>query len=349
MESPKPSAEVEVAAPVVEGAKTAETASPKKDQGDAAPDEVDQAAPAAEVPPGPVLPLPVTRALDAGPQPVVEPAPAAGEERLERENGAWSAVPVRSRTASGSAGEEPPLRKVGLPDKASPAEAAAIKLDGVPEPDVKMNEEMAELHRVEPSPVERQVQAAPPPQQPPAVQGPGAHPALGEGPAALVAGQGEADPGWRLGIDPASGFTAPTREATVPVASSAQANAVASQVSAAIRSGENDQIEIRLDPPELGRVQIEMRVVEGSLHAVLVAERPEIGDLLRRHAELLQRELESAGYESVTLDFASGRQDGSEQRNEAQGGDRPFSAVALAPAAAQAGRSVDSGRLDIRL
>ena len=37
-----------------------------------------------------------------------------------------------------------------------------------------------------------------------------------------------------------------------------------------------------------------------------MADRPETQDLLRRHAEVLARELGQAGYDSVSLDFAGG-------------------------------------------
>ena len=82
--------------------------------------------------------------------------------------------------------------------------------------------------------------------------------------------------------------------------------AVAGQVAVAIGRASDDKLEIRLDPPELGRVQIQLTRHDGGIQAVVMADRPETQDLLRRHAEVLVRELGQAGYDSVSLDFAGG-------------------------------------------
>ena len=86
----------------------------------------------------------------------------------------------------------------------------------------------------------------------------------------------------------------------------------------AIGKAADRRVEIRLDPPELGRVQIHLTPVDGGVQAVVLADRPETQDLLRRHAEALARELGAAGYGSVSLDFAAG----SEARRTATSGPR---------------------------
>lgn len=155
----------------------------------------------------------------------------------------------------------------------------------------------------------------------------------------------EVEPGWRLGIEPAAAMAREIPAAPAPAAPPA---AVANQVVTAIRSGEGERIEIRLDPPELGRVQIEMRIIDGALHAVVVAERPEIGDILRRHAEMLQRDLEAAGYASVSLEFATGH----ERKEAEQHHGAPSAGPGLSPTTATPTpllRAAALDRLDIRL
>ena len=94
---------------------------------------------------------------------------------------------------------------------------------------------------------------------------------------------------------------------TEPTASQApQPQAVIGQVAVAISKASDRKVEIRLDPPELGRVQIHLTPIDGGVQAVVMAQRPETQDLLRRHAEMLAHELGAAGYGNVSLDFAAG-------------------------------------------
>ncbi len=133
-----------------------------------------------------------------------------------------------------------------------------------------------------------------------------------------------------------------------------QAAAVVGQVVVALGKAHEPKIEIRLDPPELGRVHIHLTPTEGGVQAVVAADRPETHDLLRRHADLLARELAEAGYSGVDLQFAAGGDTGT--RQEARGALAAFEEVAsvVAPLAGpvtapvQAARLV-AGGLDIRL
>ncbi len=72
------------------------------------------------------------------------------------------------------------------------------------------------------------------------------------------------------------------------------------------RSRTSSRVEIRLDPPELGRVHIHLTTTDGGVQAVVVAQRPETHEFLRRHADVLAQELSAAGYGDVSLDFATG-------------------------------------------
>lgn len=141
----------------------------------------------------------------------------------------------------------------------------------------------------------------------------------------------------------------------VPAAqrTAAMATNVASQIAAAISQGDGGVIEINLDPPELGRVTVKLTSTETGLAAALLTERPEIADLMRRHAELLLRDLKNAGYADVSLSFGSTSSEERRSDQSGQSADAPLDrtaenlAAAISPSHGLAGRS-DSG-LDIRL
>ena len=124
------------------------------------------------------------------------------------------------------------------------------------------------------------------------------------------------------------------------------------QLSAAIRTADGrERIEIRLEPPELGRVRVEFEIVDRVVTAVVTAERSETLDLMRRNAESLLRDLAAARHENINLAFSSGS--GGEAPE-----DRPTGAgretVDAAPADAASRRPVPAARawsagLDIRL
>lgn len=79
----------------------------------------------------------------------------------------------------------------------------------------------------------------------------------------------------------------------------AQSGQVATQVAAEIaRNLKNGQtrFQMRFDPPELGRVEVNMRVgTDGGVHAHLIVERPETLDMFLRDQRGLERALEAAG------------------------------------------------------
>jgi hypothetical protein len=115
---------------------------------------------------------------------------------------------------------------------------------------------------------------------------------------------------------------------------------------AAARDG--DRVELRLDPPELGRVSIDIRIEDGRLSAVLGAERPETLDLMRRHADALQRELSAAGYDRAQLSFGGGDADARRDPGPPPRAAAPYPEAGPA-AAPPAPRRDGQGGLDIRL
>jgi len=89
----------------------------------------------------------------------------------------------------------------------------------------------------------------------------------------------------------------------------------ARQIFASIRADKGGGVDLRLDPPDLGRVRIQFTFERSDVVVATVSsERGETLDLMRRHSSDLARELQRAGFESVTLEFASGESKGSPLR-----------------------------------
>lgn len=157
---------------------------------------------------------------------------------------------------------------------------------------------------------------------------------------------------WRLSLDAPQGRLPLDRAAAAPAPTQAQMQHVAGQITLAVGRAASDRIEIRLDPPELGRVQIQLQATEAGMQAMILTERPETHDFLRRHAEVLAKDLGAAGYENVTLEFATGSQT-FQRETEARGRQQTFGAAsapavaATEPAAMR--RRGALGALDIRL
>jgi hypothetical protein len=176
--------------------------------------------------------------------------------------------------------------------------------------------------------------------------------AVGDAPVASAAGPGpeftirEASAaGWRL--TPAAATAHAPADQTPP----ATGQALAAQITLAVGRAEDRRVEIRLDPPELGRVQIHLNPRDGGLQAVVIAERPETHDLLRRHADTLTRDLNAAGYDSVSLDFTAGGQPtpGRDEAPVPEPGYVATPAAAQEQAAAAPARRGGASGLDVRL
>ena len=156
--------------------------------------------------------------------------------------------------------------------------------------------------------------------------------------------------GWHLGRSPE--VPAPDAPPAQTVATPASPQPVIGQVAVAIARANEHRVEIRLDPPELGRVQIHLTPVDGGVQAVVLADRPETQDLLRRHAHALAQELGDAGFGSVSLDFAAGQQaapDRGAPRPPPSFEPAPFVAGPSPTVAPAARPAVAAGALDIRL
>ncbi|WP_116597634.1 flagellar hook-length control protein FliK [Primorskyibacter marinus] len=75
------------------------------------------------------------------------------------------------------------------------------------------------------------------------------------------------------------------------------------QIVEAIHRAADNRVEIRLNPDELGRVQIQMTTTEAGIVMSVISERPETTELLRRHIDLLAQEFEGMGYSEMEFTF----------------------------------------------
>lgn len=133
---------------------------------------------------------------------------------------------------------------------------------------------------------------------------------------------------------------------------SAVTAAVATQIAQLLSgSSDADSVTIRLDPPELGLLDIELVFESNRVTATLTAERPETLEMLRRHTDMLQRDLAASGFAGADIAFGDRRpgEGGHQQPGDAQ----PSGMAAVSPMApaapALATRTTAAGRLDIRL
>ena len=87
----------------------------------------------------------------------------------------------------------------------------------------------------------------------------------------------------------------------------------------AVVSGQRTGVtEIRLDPPELGHLWIEVSAEGDRVTLLITAERQDTLDLLRRHAERLTVDLRAEGFQRLDIGF------GHRPEGEAAGSGQPF-------------------------
>ncbi len=109
--------------------------------------------------------------------------------------------------------------------------------------------------------------------------------------------------------------------------------------------GQTRIAELRLDPPELGRLTVTLSFTEDGLSAVIAADRGETMDLLRRNADHLMRELSAAGFEGADLQFSDGSQ-GSAQSHSDRDETDTYAPVSAEVASAQ---RMPADGLDLRV
>ena len=248
--------------------------------------------------------------------------------------GAVVAAPPDPRAALAAAAQAEPIP--GRPGDASPPTRGA-EAEALPE---RVSSERAEGVRPQAAPPPIPVKAQGESLVPMALDDPAPHGPEGEGPTVegdLAAPADRAAPGRGEG----------PRAALAPHAPSLSSH-VARQLAEAAPSRPGT-VELNLDPSELGRVRITLSSVDGALAAVIVADRPETVDLMRRHADALEAALREAGGREVSVDVSGGGGPGS-RRDGAPAptvGPEALATPAPAPVARPAGAG---GRgLDLRL
>ena len=80
------------------------------------------------------------------------------------------------------------------------------------------------------------------------------------------------------------------------------------------------QVELTLDPVELGKLRFSMAQTGDQMQVTLSAQRPETLDLLRRHAEDLRQEFRDAGFAGSAFTFSQWRQQGTHQDHAPEAG-----------------------------
>jgi flagellar hook-length control protein FliK len=126
----------------------------------------------------------------------------------------------------------------------------------------------------------------------------------------------------------ASGTTATSPQAApaAPQAAAVPLAGLAIEIAGRAQAGKNN-FEIRLDPPDLGRIQVKLSVDrQGQVTSHLIADRADTLDLLRRDSSGLERALQDAGLKTAGdgLQFSlrdqsfSGEQNGTARQNVSQ-------------------------------
>lgn len=163
-----------------------------------------------------------------------------------------------------------------------------------------------------------------------------------------LAGAGES------AADPASAITSPAGQTSVAavreVAASqhlqstrmaggthlSPAAQLTGRIEQAVSEGQTT-LTVRLDPEELGRVEVKLELQDGRVTASIAAERPATLDLLQRDARLLERAVQQSGLQLSDAGMQFSLREGGGQWAEAQGGQRrggnAYGAAATEPAA----------------
>ncbi|MBY6056950.1 flagellar hook-length control protein FliK [Leisingera daeponensis] len=111
---------------------------------------------------------------------------------------------------------------------------------------------------------------------------------------------------------------------------------IAAQIAEAFAAKGEQKVEVSLNPQELGQVKMRVVTSETGITMIIQTERPETGDLMRRHINELAEEFRRMGYEDISFEFSgggtgsNGADDGAEDgtgqaggRAEAQPGSAP--------------------------
>ncbi|MEX0302889.1 MAG: flagellar hook-length control protein FliK [Leisingera sp.] len=123
---------------------------------------------------------------------------------------------------------------------------------------------------------------------------------------------------------------------------------IAAQLAEAFAAKGDQKVEVSLNPQELGHVKMRVTASETGITMVIHTERPETGDLMRRHIHELAEEFRRMGYEDVSFEFSGGQADGGQAGQESENAGAGSGGISDTGTAAPADGS-DSATQNLRL
>jgi flagellar hook-length control protein FliK len=155
---------------------------------------------------------------------------------------------------------------------------------------------------------------------------------IGQAPGAINAESRATAPNSGIDAGPTAALTAPSHNSApaatnlvaaaqlAPQAAAIPLAGVAIEIASKALAGKN-HFEIRLDPPELGRIEVRLAVDrDGNVTSRLIADRSDTLDLLRRDASGLERALQDAGLKTTDNGLQFSLRDHSTGREQADSG-----------------------------
>jgi flagellar hook-length control protein FliK len=126
---------------------------------------------------------------------------------------------------------------------------------------------------------------------------------------------------------------------------------VASQMAEAFAAKGEQKVEVSLNPQELGKVSMRVVTSETGITMVIQTERPETGDLMRRHIHELAEEFRQMGYEDISFEFSGGQADGGQSQDQSAGGSANADSLHMTEVAEPAVQNLQLGAagLDMRV
>jgi len=117
---------------------------------------------------------------------------------------------------------------------------------------------------------------------------------------------------------------------------------VAQQLAEAVATGGKRNVDVSLNPRELGHVNMRVTTTDVGVTVTINAERPETEDLMRRHIQDLAREFKEMGFSDISFQFGSDAQAG-------QSGDEDDTSHSGASGAEGDGDAINDGQHDLAL
>lgn len=81
---------------------------------------------------------------------------------------------------------------------------------------------------------------------------------------------------------------------------------IGQQLAEAVVTHDGDQVDVALNPAELGKVNMRLTTTDIGVMIVIQAERPETEDLMRRHINELMKEFKEMGFTDIGFEFSDG-------------------------------------------